>query len=182
VIAPGVQSNIGHTSNVRSHAECLRRHPINERSASTPDRCRRPGPPAAGRRIWPGPRQVLRRLGPVIRRTAPRSPSRPGSGRGSPHSRITGTRVRVPCRRSPAARCAPGGNTWARLLRGWMARSRPGGRARLQSFFACIAEFCSCFPFTPAQTLELSATTARSCLCCGSTIKIHQVLNYAEYV
>ncbi len=47
-----------------------------------------------------------------------------------------------------------------------------------------IAKFCSCFPFTPAQTLEirleLSATTARSYLCCGSMIKIHQVLNYAE--
>ncbi len=36
-----------------------------------------------------------------------------------------------------------------------------------------IAEFCSCFPFIPAQTLELSSTTARSCLCCGSIIKIY---------
>ncbi len=44
----------------RSHAECLRRHPISECSASTPDRRRRrgsaPGPPApALRRLGPGP-------------------------------------------------------------------------------------------------------------------------------
>ncbi len=32
-----------HTCNVRSHAECLRRHPISECSASIPDRRRRPG-------------------------------------------------------------------------------------------------------------------------------------------
>ena len=51
---------VEYTYNVRSHAECLRRHPISECSASTPDRRRRPGsapgPPApALRQFGPGP-------------------------------------------------------------------------------------------------------------------------------
>ena len=43
-----------------------------------------------------------------------------------------------------------------------------------------IAAFFFCFPFIPAQILELSATTVRSCLCCGSMMQIHLVLNSSE--
>jgi hypothetical protein len=76
-----------------------------------------PGPPA--------PARVLRRLGPVLRRTAPpRSPSRPGSRILGPQRaslRVIGTLVRTLRRRSPAARRAPSDDTRASLpLRGWM--------------------------------------------------------------
>jgi hypothetical protein len=73
--------------------ECLRHHPISERSASTPDRRRRPG-------SSPGPAQVLQRSGPGLRRPAPpRFPSRQGS-------RILGARPRAPHSKSLRLGCA----------------------------------------------------------------------------
>ncbi len=80
----GPYAYVEHTCNVRSHAECVRRHPISECSASIPDRRRRtgsaPGPPA----------QALRRLVPVLRRPAPpRSPSHPSSFHPSLHGGLT---------------------------------------------------------------------------------------------
>ncbi len=61
----GTCARVGHTCNIRSLAESLRRHPISECSASTPDRhCwhgSAPGPSAP----------ALHRLGPVLRRPAP---------------------------------------------------------------------------------------------------------------
>jgi hypothetical protein len=73
----------------------------------------------------PGPAApVLRRLGPLLRRPAPpRSPSLPGRRILGPWFallRVTGTRVRVPRCRLPAARCSPSTsrNTWTSLLRG----------------------------------------------------------------
>ncbi len=41
------------------------------------------------------------------------------SGRGSPHFESQGLES-APRRQLPAARCAPSGDTWASLLRGWM--------------------------------------------------------------
>ncbi len=81
--------HIEHTCNVRSHAECLRRHPISECSASMPDRRRRPGsapgPPAPALcRVGPGPPPV-------------RSSSISESSEQLPSIvslRVTGTRVR----------------------------------------------------------------------------------------
>jgi hypothetical protein len=73
-----------HTCNFRSPAECLCSHPISERSASTPDRRRRPG-------SAPGPpAPALRQLGPVLRRPAPSlSLNRPSSSMPSLHSGLT---------------------------------------------------------------------------------------------
>ena len=91
---------VEYTCNVRSHTECLRRHPISECSASTPDRRRRPG-------SAPGPpAPALRRLGPALRRPAPpRTPSRPCSSHPSLHGGLT------PSHKNPGApqhgrRCA----------------------------------------------------------------------------
>ncbi len=44
-----------------------------------------------------------------------------------------------------------------------------------------IAALFSCSPFIPAQTLELSDTTARLCPCCGSMMQLHPVLNDANF-
>ncbi len=40
--------------------------------------------------------------------------------------------------------------------------------------------FFFCFPSIPAQILELSATIARLCPCCGSMMQIYPVLNNSE--
>jgi hypothetical protein len=88
--------------NVRSHAECLRRHPISECSASIPDRRRRPGsapgPPAP---VGPGPPPA--RSSSILR--VVQVASIPRSTVAS--LRVTGTRVRhdmacgVPARSTP---------------------------------------------------------------------------------
>jgi hypothetical protein len=77
----------GYTCNVRSHTKCLRRHPISECSASTPDRRRRPrsaprsccsGPPPAWARSSAGPLLLeLRvvRAAPIHRSTVAHSES-----------------------------------------------------------------------------------------------------------
>ena len=76
--------------------------------------------------------------------------------------------------------------------------SRDTGRQTARTWYSCahlmlartfasalipcgIAAFFSCFPFIPAQTLELSATTARLCPCCGSMMQLHPVLNDAKF-
>ena len=118
------------------HAECLRRHPISECSASTPDRRHRPG-------SAPGPpAPALSRLGPVLRRPAPpRTPSPPSSSHPSlqrwPHSESLGPE------------CA---TTWPAVRRRVALRSSmvgvacradgclpSGGRARSESVSASCA-------------------------------------------
>ena len=76
--------------------------------------------------------------------------------------------------------------------------SRDTGRQTARTWYSCahlmlartfasalipcgIAAFFSCFPFIPAQTLELSDTTARLCPCCGSMMQLHPVLNNAKF-
>ena len=55
-------------------------------------------------------------------------------------------------------------------------------RVSINTLIPCgIAAFFSCFPLIPAQTLELSATTARLYPCCGSMMQLHPVLNDAKF-
>jgi hypothetical protein len=123
----------------RSHAECLRRHPISECSASTPDRRRRPG-------SAPGPPAPARRqLGPVLRRPAPpRSPSRPSSS----HPSLHGGLIPTPISESLGPGCA---TTWPAMRRrialcSSLARVTfradgclpSGGRSRSESVILCI--------------------------------------------
>ncbi len=76
--------------------------------------------------------------------------------------------------------------------------SRDTGRQTARTWYSCahlmlartfasalipcgIAAFFSCFPPIPAQTLELSDTTARLCACCGSMMQLHPVLNDSKF-
>ena len=97
---------VEYTCNVRSHTECLRRHPISECSASTPDRRRRPGsapgPPAPG----PPPAWARSSAGPLllelrVDRAAPIHRSTVAS------LRVTGTRVRHNMAGGAPARSTP---------------------------------------------------------------------------
>jgi hypothetical protein len=80
----------------------------------------------------------------------------------------------------------------------FLFHSRDTGRQTAKTWYSCahlmlarifasalipcgIAAFFSCFPFIPAQTLELSYTTARLFPCCGSMMQLHPVLNDAYF-
>ena len=78
----------------------------------------------------------------------------------------------------------PASNTGAQTAKTWFscAHLMPA-RTFVSALTPCgIAGFFFFSPFKPAQTLELSATNARSCPCCGSMTQIHQVLNSSEFV
>ncbi len=92
--------------------------------------------------------------------------------------------------------CRPGeGLRWVRsptaahrsmhaLARSSKLRSEPHweGASFASALIPCgIAAFFSCFPFIPAQTLELSDTTAHLCPWCGSMMQLHPVLNDAKF-
>jgi len=64
----------------------------------------------------------------------------------------------------------PSRDTGRRIARIWCSFAHLMlARTFASALIPCgIAAFFSCFPFIPAQTLELSDTTARLCPCCGS--------------
>jgi hypothetical protein len=111
---------VEYTCNVRSHTECLRRHPISECSASTPDRRRRPG-------SAPGPpAPALRRLGPP--------PARSSSNSESSEPQLPSIAPRWPHFESLGPECA---TTWPALSRSVALRSSIAGVSE-----SCCADGC----------------------------------------